>query len=150
MITNIDDLVKITTQILNEFNICDEDVKQDIYLFAIQNANELMKKEEAEIVSSIKNVIIHTLVGADSCDQKCNKTKNNYDQFTLYEIAADAIFNMLRWDYRTAILIKFNLDPAVTYDKYFTRKRVDALSEEGIESLKQWANSIAERDAVIE
>ena len=59
MITNTDDLVKITTQILNEFNICDEDVKQDIYLFAIQNANELMKKEEAEIVSNIKNVIIH-------------------------------------------------------------------------------------------
>ena len=74
-------------------------------------------------------------------------SSRSYDQLALYSILADLLFNKLDKELAVAIVIKYGLDPAVSYDSNFTHKKVEKLSAEGVKKLKAIANKIAETEA---
>lgn len=136
-------LIAIATEVLNDTNIVDEDLRQDVYLYVL--SNDLCNEKSGIIKNRIKDFIIHKLIKTKEVIS--NNTVRSYDQMTLYSILADLLFNRLDKDLAVSIIIKYDLDPAISYDSNFTHKKVEELSAEGIKKLKAIANEIADAEA---
>ena len=136
-------LIAIATEVLNDTNIVDEDLRQDVYLYVL--SNDLCNEKSRIIKNRIKDFIIHKLIKTKEVIS--NNTVRSYDQMTLYSILADLLFNRLDKDLAVSIIIKYDLDPAISYDSNFTHKKVEELSAEGIKKLKAIANEIADAEA---
>lgn len=136
-------LIAIATEVLNNANIVDEDLRQDVYLYVL--SNDLCNEKPRIIKNRIKDFIIHKLIKAKEATS--NNIVRSYDQMTLYSILADLLFNRLDKDLAVSIIIKYGLDPAMSYDSNFTHKKVEELSAEGIKKLKAIANEIADAEA---
>ena len=133
-------LIALATDVLNSSNIVDEDLRQDVYLYVL--SNDLCNEKSKIIKNRIKDFIIHRLIKVTKKD-----SSRSYDQLALYSILADLLFNRLDKELAVAIVIKYGLDPAVSYDSNFTHKKVEKLSAEGVKKLKAIANKIAETEA---
>lgn len=137
-------LIAIATEVLNDTNIVDEDLRQDVYLYVL--SNDLCNEKSGIIKNRIKDFIIHKLIKVTK-KEATNDSSRSYDQMTLYSILADLLFNRLDKDLAVSIIIKYDLDPAISYDSNFTHKKVEELSAEGIKKLKAIANDIADAEA---
>ena len=137
-------LIALATDVLNSSNIVDEDLRQDVYLYVL--SNDLCNEKSKIIKSRIKDFIIHRLIKVTK-KEVANDSSRSYDQLALYSILADLLFNRLDKELAIAIVIKYGLDPAVSYDSNFTHKKVEKLSAEGVKKLKAIANKIAETEA---
>lgn len=137
-------LIALATDVLNSSNIVDEDLRQDVYLYVL--SNDLCNEKSKIIKNRIKDFIIHRLIKVTK-KEAANDSSRSYDQLALYSILADLLFNKLDKELAVAIVIKYGLDPAVSYDSNFTHKKVEKLSAEGVKKLKAIANKIAETEA---
>ena len=142
-IKTAEQLIAIATEVLNDTNIVDEDLRQDVYLYVL--SNDLCNEKSRIIKNRIKDFIIHKLIKTKEVIS--NNTVRSYDQMALYSILADLLFNRLDKDLAVSIIIKYDLDPAISYDSNFTHKKVEELSAEGIKKLKAIANEIADAEA---
>ena len=142
-IKTAEQLIAIATEVLNNSNIVDEDLRQDAYLYVL--SNDLCNEKSRVIKNRIKDFIIHKLIKTK--EAICNNTVRSYDQMALYNILADLLFNRLDKDLAVSIIIKYGLDPAISYDSNFTHKKVEELSAKGIKKLKAIANDIADAEA---
>lgn len=136
-------LIAIATEVLNNSNIVDEDLRQDAYLYVL--SNDLCNEKSRVIKNRIKDFIIHKLIKTKEVIG--NNAARSYDQMALYSILADLLFNRLDKDLAVSIIIKYGLDPAISYDSNFTHKKVEELSAKGIKKLKAIANEIADAEA---
>lgn len=136
-------LIAIATEVLNNSNIVDEDLRQDAYLYVL--SNDLCNEKSRVIKNRIKDFIIHKLIKTKEVIG--NNAARSYDQMALYSILADLLFNRLDKDLAVSIIIKYGLDPAISYDSNFTHKKVEELSAKGIDRLKAIANEIADAEA---
>lgn len=136
-------LIALATDVLNSSNIVDEDLRQDVYLYVL--SNDLCNEKSKIIKNRIKDFIIHRLIKVTK--KEAANSSRSYDQLALYSILADLLFNKLDKELAVAIVIKYGLDPAVSYDSNFTHKKVEKLSAEGVKKLKAIANKIAETEA---
>lgn len=136
-------LIAIATEVLNNSNIVDEDLRQDAYLYVL--SSDLCNEKSRVIKNRIKDFIIHKLIKTKEVIG--NNAARSYDQMALYGILADLLFNRLDKDLAVSIIIKYGLDPAISYDSNFTHKKVEELSAKGIKKLKAIANEIADAEA---
>ena len=136
-------LIAIATEVLNNSNIVDEDLRQDAYLYVL--SSDLCNEKSRVIRNRIKDFIIHKLIKTKEVIG--NNAARSYDQMALYSILADLLFNRLDKDLAVSIIIKYGLDPAISYDSNFTHKKVEELSAKGIKKLKAIANEIADAEA---
>lgn len=143
-IKTAEQLIAIATEVLNNSNIVDEDLRQDVYLYVL--SNDLCNEKSRVIKNRIKDFIIHKLIKVTK-KEATNDSSRSYDQLALYSILADLLFNRLDKELAVAIVIKYGLDPAVSYDSNFTHKKVEELSAKGIKKLKAIANDIADAEA---
>lgn len=142
-IKTAEQLIAIATEVLNNSNIVDEDLRQDAYLYVL--SNDLCNEKSRVIKNRIKDFIIHKLIKTKEVIG--NNAARSYDQMALYSILADLLFNRLDKDLAVSIIIKYGLDPAISYDSNFTHKKVEELSAKGIKKLKAIANEIADAEA---
>ena len=142
-IKTAEQLIAIATEALNNSNIVDEDLRQDAYLYVL--SNDLCNEKSRVIKNRIKDFIIHKLIKTKEVIG--NNAARSYDQMALYSILADLLFNRLDKDLAVSIIIKYGLDPAISYDSNFTHKKVEELSAKGIKKLKAIANEIADAEA---
>lgn len=142
-IKTAEQLIAIATEVLNNSNIVDEDLRQDAYLYVL--SNDLCNEKSRVIKNRIKDFIIHKLIKTKEAIG--NNIVRSYDQMALYSILADLLFNRLDKDLAVSIIIKYGLDPAISYDSNFTHKKVEELSAKGIKKLKAIANDIADAEA---
>lgn len=142
----VNDVVAICTAVLADCCITDEDIKQDTYLFALNNFSLLSAGSDSDIRMLIKNYIDHSIdvLKNRECVQSIPNMDNKYDIFKLYDIAADLIFNKLDGIHKTAIMIKYELDPDVEYNDVFTHEVVNSLVIEALTMLTTMANEALE------
>lgn len=143
----IEKLISTTSSVLDEFNIIDEDMRQDVYLAVIQNSNKLLNCDD--VIDSIKDIIIKCYNNniTEQQQKPQSQCSHKYDKYILCEILADGIFNKLPQPYKTAIIVKFELDPTIKCR--LSSSEIDMLSAEAMPILKKWANTMADRDAIV-
>lgn len=143
----VDEIVSICSTVLTECRIDDEDIKQDTYLFAINNFPLLSAGGDTNIKTIIKNYIDHAIditKNLYEVNKTCPYAENNYDILKLYDIAADLVFNKLDDAHKTAIMIKYDLDPDAEYNETYTHEVVNSLVIEALATLTTMANEALE------
>lgn len=136
-------LIDIAASVLDDLGIVDEDLRQDVYVYVL--SNDLYNEKSKIIKNKIKDFIIYKLMKQKEEITKTNNAIRSYNQLALYSILADLLFNELDEDLAVAIVIKFGLDPAVTYDSNnLTCDEVETLSAKGLKKLKALANNLAD------
>lgn len=138
----VDEIVAICNTVLTNYGITDEDIKQDTYLFALNNFSLLSVGNDNNIKIVIKNYIDHAIDTANNqyMLHKVPVMDSNYDIFKLYDIAADLIFNKLDEPHKMAIIIKYDLEPDAEYNEVYTHEAVDTLVIEALALLTNMAN----------
>jgi hypothetical protein len=138
----VDEIVAICNAVLINYGIADEDIKQDTYLFALNNFPLLSAGSDDDIKIVIKNYIDHAIDTANNqyTLHKIPSMDTKYDIFKLYDIAADLIFNKLDEPHKMAIIIKYDLEPDAEYNEIYTQEVVNTLVIEALALLTNMAN----------
>lgn len=138
VIQTIDDLITFTTKVLDRMVVKDEDVRQEVYLYVLTNKGKFLDRSISNCEDDIEAYVVKLLI-TNGAIEPSEPKKYKYDQFELYKIASRLIFNELDEKHRTALIIKYRLDPAYDYNDEYTPVVVHMLAEEAVTQLAGWA-----------